>query len=351
MSREEESGKTVLRALSGEEVSPPPVWLMRQAGRYLPEYRAVRAKAGSFLELCYNPDLAVEVTLQPIRRFGFDAAILFSDILVVPDALGVDVRFVEGEGPKLVPVRTMEEVARLRPERLAAHVEPVLEAVRRLRASLPDGVTLIGFSGAPWTLAAYMVEGGGSRDFAQARTLARREPQLFTALIDILTEAVLDYLDRQIEAGAEAVQLFDSWAGALAPSELVRWVIGPTRRIAQGLLTRHPKIPVIAFPRGIGASYQAFSQAVPVAGLALDTTVPPAWAAATLPGNAVRCLQGNLDPLALLGPLPAMQAEVDTIMSGMRGTPLVFNLGHGILPQTPPENVLALVRHLKSVAR
>ena len=351
MNREVEGGKTLLRALAGECVWPPPVWLMRQAGRYLPEYREVRSRVGGFLELCYTPELAEEVTLQPLRRFGFDAAILFSDILVVPDALGVDVRFLEGEGPKLVPVRTMDAILRLRPDRLAGHIEPVLETLRRLRVSLPPAVTLIGFSGAPWTLAAYMVEGGGSRDFAQARTLARTEPQLFTALVDILVDAVVDYLSRQVEAGAEALQLFDSWAGVLAPTELERWCVQPTRRIVEAMRARHPQVPVIAFPRGIGASYTIFAQQVPAAGLALDTTVPAAWAAAVLPGATVRCLQGNLDPLAMLGPLPTMLDEVDAILAAMRGTPFVFNLGHGIVPQTAPETVDALVRHLKSVAR
>ena len=351
MKEVEEGGKTVLRALAGEVVWPPPVWLMRQAGRYLPEYRELRTRAKSFLDFCYNPDLAVEATLQPIRRFGFDAAILFSDILVVPDALGADVRFVEGEGPRLVPIRTMKDVLALRPERLVEQIDRVLEVVRRLRVDLPAGVTLIGFSGAPWTLAAYMVEGGGSRDFAVARTVARREPALFKKLIDILTDAVIDYLSRQIEAGAEVLQLFDSWAGVLAPSELERWCIQPSQKIATSLAERFPGVPLIAFPRGIGAAYLDFAWRVPVAGLSLDTTVPPEWAATALRDTPVRCLQGNLDPLALLGPTPALLEEVDTILAAMRGTPLIFNLGHGIVPETSPETVLALVRHLKSVAR
>ncbi len=352
--RENRSGtaKPLLAALAGEVRERPPIWLMRQAGRYLPEYRALRTAARNFLEFCYTPDLAVEVTLQPIRRYGFDAAILFSDILVVPDALGVRVEFVEGEGPRLEPLRTSGALERLEPARLRPHLAPVYEAVRRLRATLPAEVTLIGFSGAPWTLAAYMVEGRGSREFAVARRLARREPELFAGLVDLLARSVEDHLSAQIEAGAEVVQLFDSWAGALPEEERERWCVAPARAIVEGLKRRHPGVPVIAFPRGIGGGYERYAQAVPADGIGLDTTVPMAWAAARVRGAGGRplCLQGNLDPMALLGPVPAMLAEAGRIVAAAGDRPLVFNLGHGVTPETPPEAVAALAAHLKSGA-
>ncbi len=339
------SEKLLLAALRGAPVPRPPVWLMRQAGRYLPEYRAVRGRVGGFLELCYTPELAEEVTLQPIRRYGFDAAILFSDILVVPHALGVDLRFVEGEGPCLDPVRDAAGVDRLG-HGDPATLEPVLETVRRLRRSLPEATALIGFAGAPWTLAAYMVEGRGSRDFAVARAMARCDRPLFAALIDRLTQAVTDFLDRQIGAGAEAVQLFDSWAGVLPPGEFRSWCIEPTARIVAELRRRHPGVPVTCFPRGAGAGYPAFAEAVRPDALGLDTTVPMAWAAAVLPGEI--CLQGNLDPVALLEGGEAMLAEARGIMLAARGRPHVFNLGHGVLPQTDPAAVARLTAYLQT---
>jgi uroporphyrinogen decarboxylase len=342
--------KPLLAALRGEVRRPPPLWLMRQAGRYLPEYRAVRAGVRGFLELCYTPDLAVEVTLQPIRRFGFDAAILFSDILVVPDALGAEVTFVEGEGPRLSTVREPRDLDRLGMDRQREHLAPVYETVRRLSRELPPEVTLIGFSGAPWTLAAYMVEGQGSREYAAARRLARREPAFFGRLIQLLTAAVEEHLAAQIEAGAEAVQLFDSWAGVLPEEECERWCMAPVRTIVAGLRRRFPQVPVIAFPRGIGASYERYAELVPTEALALDTTVPMGWAARSLRPGGSLCLQGNLDPLALLGPIPAMLAEADRIVASAQGRALVFNLGHGVLPETPPEAVAALATHLKSSA-
>lgn len=342
--------KPLLAALRGRALRPPPVWLMRQAGRYLPEYRALRASVGGFLELCYTPDLAVEVTLQPLRRFGLDAAILFSDILVVPDAMGAEVCFLEGEGPRLSTVRTPPALQRLGLGELRDRLAPVYATVRRLRRELPPEVALIGFSGAPWTLAAYLVEGQGSREFATARRLARCEPALFEALIELLTRAVEDHLTAQIEAGAEAVQLFDSWAGVLPEEERERWCVRPVRAIVQALAARHPAVPVIAFPRGIGAGYQRFAEAVPAQALALDTAVPMGWAARHLRPDGPLCLQGNLDPLALLGPVPAMLAEASRIVAAAGSRPLVFNLGHGVVPETPPEAVAALVSHLKSPA-
>ena len=350
--RENRSGtaKPLLAALAGEVRERPPIWLMRQAGRYLPEYRALRTAARNFLEFCYTPDLAVEVTLQPIRRYGFDAAILFSDILVVPDALGVKVEFVEGEGPRLEPLRTSAALDRLELARLRPHLSPVYETVRRLRATLPAEVALIGFSGAPWTLAAYMVEGRGTREFATARRLAREDRRLFGDLVELLTAAVADHLCAQVEAGAEAVQIFDSWAGALPEEERERWVVAPARQVVELVRARHPAVPVIAFPRGVGAGYARYAQVVPADGIGLDTTVPMAWAAQTLRPGERLCLQGNLDPMALLGPVEAMLAEAGRIVAAAGGRPLVFNLGHGVVPETPPEAVAALVKHLKSGA-
>lgn len=340
--------KPLLAALSGRRVSPPPVWLMRQAGRYLPEYRAVRARARDFLELCYTPDLAVEVTLQPLRRFPLDAAILFSDILVVPHALGAELRFVEGEGPRLEPIADRAGLARLCADRLHERLEPVYETVRRLRRALPDGVTLIGFAGAPWTLAAYLVEGRGSKEFLRPRMLARRDPAFFGALIDLLAESVLEFLSAQVAAGAEALQLFDSWAGVLPESELRRWCLEPARRIVATLRARHPEVPILLFPRGVGASLRLFASEVGAQGLSLDTGVPMAWAAAELGGPSGPTLQGNLDPVALLGPEHTLLEEARAILRAAASRPHIFNLGHGVLPETPPERVAALTRYLKS---
>lgn len=335
--------KVFLRTLAGEATPRPPVWLMRQAGRYLPEYREVRAGAGGFLDLCYTPDLAVEVTLQPIRRFGFDAAILFSDILVVPDALGSEVGFVEGEGPRLIPLQGGADLARLSPARLHDHLAPVYETIRRLRRDLPPETALIGFAGAPWTLAAYMIEGGGSKDFLRARETARREPSMFGRLVDLLTEAVIAYLREQLRSGAEALQLFDSWAGVLPPDERARWSTAPLKRIVDAL---RGEAPVLCFPRGIGAAYAAFAAEVRPQGLSLDTTVDPAWAASAIPKGV--CLQGNLDPALLVTGGEAMLEGANAIREALKGRPHVFNLGHGVLPHTPPEHVAALVRALKS---
>ncbi len=287
----------LLATLRGQLRARPPIWLMRQAGRYLPEYRSVRNQASSFIELCYTPALAVEITLQPVRRFGMDAAILFSDILVVADALGCPVDFIEGAGPKLRPVRTEAAVAGLSRTQLRAHLAPVYQALRELRRLLPQETALIGFAGAPWTLAAYMVEGEGSKEFYAARAFARREPETFAVLIDLLTEATIVHLHGQIEAGADVLQLFDSWAGILPQTEFVRWCQVPNAQIVQALKKDHPAVPIIAFPRGAGLHYRSFAEAVPVDGLSLDTTVPLDWARRALPGV---CLQGNLDPVALL---------------------------------------------------
>jgi uroporphyrinogen decarboxylase len=336
----------LLRALRGLPVSRAPVWLMRQAGRYLPEYRALRAEAGSFLSLCYSPDLAVEISLQPVRRYGMDAAILFSDILVVADALGCTVSFLEGFGPKLTPVRDAAALARLDGTGLTDRLAPVYETVRRLRRTLPAETALIGFAGAPWTVAAYMVEGEGAKEFIAARAFARRSPDLFSRLIDLLTEATICHLRAQIEAGADILQLFDSWAGVLPEGEFRRWCQEPAARIVTALKSEHPEVPIIAFSRGAGLQLQSFAAAVPVDGLSLDTTVPLATARRALPGL---CLQGNLDPVALLTGGPVMLAEADRILRALASGPFIFNLGHGVLPDTDPEAVATLVRHIRSV--
>jgi len=337
--------KPLLSALRGETVTPPPVWLMRQAGRYLPEYREVRSRVGGFLELCYTPELAVEVTLQPIRRYGFDAAILFSDILVVPDALGQAVRFAEGEGPKLEPVRDAADLGRLRSDGLHEHLAPVYETVARLSRELPQEVTLIGFAGAPWTVATYMVEGGSSRDFAAVRGWSVGDPDGFGKLIDIVTRATAEYLCRQIEAGAEALQLFDSWAGVLPDDAFERWIVEPNARIVSIVKRRFPDIPIIGFPRGAGVLYERYVEATGVDAVSLDTTVPLKWAAQRLQPKVT--VQGNLDPLVLLAGGEALERRTREIVATLGKGPFVFNLGHGIVKETPPEHVTRLLQAIR----
>jgi uroporphyrinogen decarboxylase len=337
--------KPLLRALAGERMSRPPFWLMRQAGRYLPEYRTVRQSVGGFLELCFTPELAAEVTLQPIRRYGMDAAILFADILVVPHGLGQPVAFREGEGPVLDPVSSAEALGRLGLASLHERVEKVYETVRLVRAALPAETALIGFAGAPWTVATYMVEGGTSRDFARTKLWALRDPAGFARLIDLLVEATGEYLVAQIDAGAEAVQLFDTWAGALAASEFERWVVEPTRRIVERVTRERPGVPVIGFPRGAGLNYRRYLTATGVAALGLDSSVPPERARDEL--QPLGAVQGNLDPLLLVTGGAAMAEAVRAIRAALQGGPFVFNLGHGIVPQTPPEHVAALAELLR----
>jgi uroporphyrinogen decarboxylase len=338
-------GKKLLAALSGSVQASPPVWLMRQAGRYLPEYRALRQRAKSFVEFCLTPELAIEATLQPIRRFGFDAAILFSDILIVPHALGQEVSFREGEGPVLTPVRRQDDLDRLSAARLLEATAPVMETVRGVRRALPPEVALIGFAGAPWTVATYMVEGGASKDYAHAKLWSYREPAGFQRLIDLVVEATITYLDQQIRAGAEAIQLFDSWAGALSEPDFARWVIAPNKAIVSGLKQRHPQVPIIAFPRGAGLLYPAFAEAVGADAIGLDTTVPLGWARDRLQARWV--LQGNLDPLVLCAGGGALETEVRRIRRVLADGPFLFNLGHGILPATPPEHVARLLELLR----
>lgn len=338
--------KPMLAALTGETRARPPFWLMRQAGRYLPEYRELRAKAGSFLDLCYNPDFAVEVTLQPLRRYGMDAAILFSDILVVPHALGQPLAYLEGEGPKLDPVRRTEELFRLSRDRFHETLEPVYETVRRLSVTLPTDTTLIGFAGAPWTVACYMVEGGGSKEYAHVKRWAYGDPAGFAQLIDLLVEVTADYLCTQIDAGAETVQLFDSWAGVLPIGPFRRWVIEPTRRIVALVKARHPDVPIIGFPRGAGHAYEDYVADSGVDAVGLDTTVSPLWAARNLQSRLP--VQGNLDPILLATGGKALGEATAEILEALAARPFVFNLGHGVIQSTPPEHVADLARQLRA---
>jgi uroporphyrinogen decarboxylase len=339
--------RTVLDVLNGETVFPPPIWMMRQAGRYLPEYRASRAEAGSFLDLCYNPDFAVEVTLQPIRRFGFDASILFSDILVVPHALGRDLRFEEGRGPVMTPIKP-EEVGQLDGSTFHVNLSPVYETVRRLRAELPSETTLIGFCGAPWTLATYMIAGHGTPDQAPARRFAYQHPLETARLLKMLADHSADYLIRQVEAGADVVQIFDSWAGVLDEASFEQCCISPVRAIVERVRRSHPTVPIIGFPRGAGVRYDHYRAATGVTALGLDWTVPMSQAKRLQRQGAV---QGNLDPMRLVAGGKALAGGVDTILETLGNGPLVFNLGHGITPETPVEHVEAMIARVRSAAR
>src|SRR5262245_42600169 len=319
---------------------------MRQAGRYLPEYRAIRAATRSFLDLCYTPEKAVEVTLQPIQRFGLDAAIIFSDILVVPDALGQKVWFEEGEGPKLEPLTDPAEFSGLSRARLPGHLAPVYEAIRQARQALAPRTALLGFAGAPFTLACYMIEGGSSRDFAKVKGWAYRHPESFALLIDLLVEAVVDHLALQVEAGADAVQLFDSWAGILPEEQLFAWSVEPMVRIARALRSRHPKVPILAFPRAAGPAGLMYRRPDALPALSLDTGIGAHWAARELQPHI--CVQGNLDPMMLVAGGTAMEREATRILDKLGHGSFVFNLGHGVVPQTPPEHVAQLVEIVRN---
>jgi uroporphyrinogen decarboxylase len=338
--------KLLLRALRGVHVERHPFWLMRQAGRYLPEYREKRAQAGSFLSLCFNPDLATEVTLQPVHRYGMDAAILFSDILVVPLGLGQEVGFQEGEGPKLDPVTDAAGLARLSETLDLAKLEPIYETVRRLRRELPPETALVGFAGAPWTVATYVVEGGSSRTFETVKGWAAADKVGFAKLIDRLTDATIAHLTAQVTAGAEIVQLFDSWAGTLDGEAFHSWVVEPTRKIVAALKAVKPSLPVIGFPKGAGAKYLGYARETGVDVLALDQDVPLAFAREVL--QPVAALQGNLDPRLLLAGGPAMETRIREILSSLGKGRYVFNLGHGILPATPLEHVERLAEILRT---
>jgi uroporphyrinogen decarboxylase len=336
--------KRLISALRGKAQDIPPMWLMRQAGRYLPEYRALRATAKSFLDFCYTPANAAEVTLQPIRRFHFDAAILFSDILVIPDAMGQTVSFETGEGPRLDPIETPDGVERLGAFDLQK-LSPVFETIDRVKTELPGDVAFIGFCGAPWTVASYMIAGRGTPDQAPARLFAFRHPDAFKILIDRLVESSVDYLVAQIDAGVEVVQIFDSWAGVLPANEFEAWCARPIARMVALLKEKRPATPVIAFVRGADAQLPGLTRRLGADGYGLDTALDPKWAVAETVSTV--CLQGNLDPLALIAGGSALDREVDTILEAFVGRPHIFNLGHGILPQTPVEHVERLVARVR----
>ncbi len=333
--------KPLLSVLHGNDAAAPPIWLMRQAGRYLPEYREIRAKAASFLDFCYSPATAAEVTLQPIRRFGFDAAILFSDILVVPDALGQKVSFESGAGPRLEPITEPEQLSRLGEALELERLSPVFETIDRVKSALPGETSFIGFCGAPWTVASYMIAGQGTPDQAPARLFAYRHPEAFARLIELLTQASIVYLSRQIEAGVEVVQIFDSWAGVLPAQEFENWVFSPLRQIISTLKAQKPGIPVIAFVRGAEAHLGAMVEGLGADAYGLDTAADPASAVLTVGERAA--LQGNLDPLALLAGGAALDRETMRILRAFEGHRHIFNLGHGILPQTPIAHVERLI--------
>ena len=332
--------KLLMKVLNGEKISRPPFWLMRQAGRYLPEYRKIRSTTENFLDFCYNPELSVEAALQPLRRYQFDAAILFSDILVIPDALGQKVVFRAGEGPILDPIKSENDLKLLSLRKFHNHLDRVYETVSILSKKIPKETTLIGFSGSPWTLATYMVEGKGSKDFSKARIWAYYDPINFEKLINILTEAVSIYIIKQIDYGAEVIQLFDTWAGILSGSQFDSWVIKPTRNIIKNVRSVYPKVPILGFPRGAGVSYKSFVEKTGVSGISLDSSVPVEWASINLQTKCA--VQGNLDNMALVAGGEMMEIEVHNILKGFSSGSHIFNLGHGILPQTPPENVKKL---------
>ncbi len=334
--------KTILRALAGETLPTPPIWMMRQAGRYLPEYRATRAQAGDFLSLCYNSDLAAEVTLQPIRRYGFDAAILFADILLLPQALGADLWFVTGEGPRLSTTTTPEGLKALKPaDAIHEHLAPVYETVRILSRELPSETTLIGFAGAPWTVATYMIAGQGTPDQGPAHALKNADRATFQGIIDLLTESTILYLSEQIKAGAEVVKIFDSWAGSLEGQDFVDFAIKPAARITKAIKALHPNVPVIAFPRGAGERYAGLHEAIGADCIALDDGVTPEWAAANVQKGG--CVQGNLASSHMVTGGETLVKETRRVVDALSNGPHIFNLGHGITPDADPENVQLMI--------
>ena len=339
--------KLILRALAGETLPTPPIWMMRQAGRYLPEYRATRAQAGDFLKLCYNSDLAAEVTLQPIRRFAFDAAILFADILLLPQALGADLWFETGEGPRLSTITTMAGVDALKPaDAIHDHLAPVYETVRILARELPDETTLIGFAGAPWTVATYMIGGRGSPDQAAAHALKAADRATFVALIDRITDATVEYLSMQVQAGAEVVKLFDSWAGSLKGQDFTDFAVKPAARIIAALKARHPGLPIIAFPREAGAGYIGFAKATGADCVAIDNSVTPEWAAEHVQVDG--CVQGNLAPGHMVTGGQALVDETRRVVRAFSKGPHIFNLGHGITPDANPDNVTLMIETVRA---
>jgi uroporphyrinogen decarboxylase len=338
--------KPFLEVLSGRRQPVPPLWMMRQAGRYLPEYRDVRAKAGGFLDLCFTPELAAEVTLQPIRRFAFDAAIIFSDILVIPYALGRDVRFEAGEGPRLDPLDTPDKVGTLTSTADFTKLEPVFEALRRVRRELDPKVALIGFCGAPWTVATYMVAGQGTPDQAPARMMAYRHPDAFAEIIDTIVGNSIHYLLGQLAAGADVLQIFDTWAGVLPPREFQRWSVEPTRRIVDGVRRRVPNAKIIGFPRGAGALLPGYVEATGVDAVSIDWTAEPSMIRERVQSRVA--VQGNVDPLALIAGGDALDRSIDDVLANFAGGRLIFNLGHGIQPETPIAHVEQMVKRVRS---
>ena len=326
----------------------PPIWIMRQAGRYLPEYMKTRSQIDNFLDLCYNPKLACEVTLQPIKRFEFDSAIIFSDILVIPDALGVKVDFIKNHGPKLAKFDLENDLKNLKIANINNHLKNVYEAISLTRSKLSNDKALIGFCGAPWTLACYMIEGGGSKNFDKVREIALKNEELFAELIEILTESLKIYLTSQINAGADIIKIFDSWAGVLPPTQIQKWIIDPAKKIVNYLKENHPEIPVIYFPKAIGVNYEKFAQEVDCHGLALDQNLEKNWAKKYLQQNLNRTIQGNLDNFLLaFGDKKDIEKEVRNILDTFNDKPFIFNLGHGILPQTPIENVELILKIIR----
>ena len=341
--------KKLMRALAGETQAVPPVWMMRQAGRYLPEYRATRAQAGDFLSLCYTPELAAEVTLQPIRRYGFDAAILFADILLLPQALGADLWFVTGEGPRLSTITTPDELNALKPvDAIHETLSPVYETVRILSRELPAETTFIGFAGAPWTVATYMIAGRGTPDQGPAHALKDTDRATFEALLARITEGTIEYLSKQIEAGAEVVKLFDSWASSLKGEDFDRYAMAPARQIITALKDRHPGVPVIAFPRGAGEKYVGFAKATGADCVALDQSVSAEWAAENVQVDG--CVQGNLDPRHMVTGGQALIDETKRIVQAFSKGPHIFNLGHGITPDADPDNVQLMLDTIRGGA-
>jgi uroporphyrinogen decarboxylase len=334
--------KPILRALAGETLPTPPIWMMRQAGRYLPEYKATRAQAGDFLSLCYNPELAAEVTLQPIHRYGFDASILFADILLLPQALGADLWFVTGEGPRLSTVTTADELKALKPVS-AIHdtLSPIYETIKILTNELPDDVTLIGFAGAPWTVATYMIAGQGTPDQGPAHALKNTDKAVFEGLLDLITDGTIEYLSAQISAGAEVVKLFDSWAGSLIGDDFTNYAIKPMARIVAALKQRHPDTPIIAFPRGAGELYIGLHDAIGADCIALDDGVTAQWAADNVQIDG--CVQGNLKSSHMVTGGETLVSETRRIVDALKGGPHIFNLGHGITPDADPENVQLMI--------
>lgn len=338
--------RKILAVLEGKTLTPPPIWLMRQAGRYLPEYRETRARAGSFLDLCYTPDFAVEVTLQPIRRYGFDAAILFSDILVIPDALQRNVRFVQGEGPRMDPI-DVAAIEALRPDGVIAHLAPVMETVRRLRRELPNETTLLGFCGAPWTVATYMIAGHGTPDQAPARLFAYRHPEAFEKLLSFLAEVSAEYLIAQIDAGADAVQIFDSWAGVLGETEFEAYAVKPVARMIEIVRRARPGAKIIAFAKGAGMNLRHYRQKTGADAIGLDWSVPLSFAADLQKDGPV---QGNLDPMRVVAGGRSLIDGIDAILQKLGNGPLIFNLGHGITPEANPDHVTTLVRCVRGAS-